>query len=109
MTAHSKPNGAPNAKPQVLPPKPNALERLFPVPKPIIGVIHLPALPGAPRYDGQKMSEIYAAAEVDAKTLSEGGIDGIILENASDMPFARPEHIGPSTVAALTAACLAVR
>ena len=25
------------------------------------------------------------------------------------MPFSRPEHIGPSTVAALTAACLAVR
>ena len=61
------------AKPQVLPPKPNALERLFRVRKPIIGVIHLPALPGAPRYDGQSMSEIYAAAEADAKTLSKEG------------------------------------
>jgi membrane complex biogenesis BtpA family protein len=77
--------------------------------KPIIGVIHLPPLPGAPRYDGQPMREIYAYAETDAKTLSQGGVDGIILENASDMPFARPEHIGPSTVSALTAACLAVR
>ncbi len=93
----------------MLPPKSNALEKLFRVRKPIIGVIHLAALPGAPRYDGQTMSEIYAAAEADAKTLSEGGVDGIILENASDMPFSRPEHIGPSTVAALTAACLAVR
>jgi membrane complex biogenesis BtpA family protein len=109
MTALSEPDGVPNAKPQVLPPKANALERLFRVRKPIIGVIHLPALPGAPRYDGQPMREIYAAAEADAKTLSEGGVDGIILENASDMPFSRPEHIGPSTVAALTAACLAVR
>src|ERR1700721_4160897 len=98
-----------NAKPQVLPPKSNALERLFRVRKPIIGVIHLAPLPGAPRYEGQPMREIYAAAEADAKTLSEGGVDGIILENASDMPFSRPEHIGPSTVAALTAACLAVR
>ncbi len=97
------------AKPQVLPPKQNALETLFPVRKPIIGVIHLQALPGAPRYNGQKMSEIYAAAVTDAGTLSEGGVDGIILENASDMPFSRPEHIGPETVAALTAACLAVR
>jgi uncharacterized protein len=109
MTAQSKPSGAPNAKPQVLPPKSNALDRLFRVRKPIIGVIHLASLPGAPRYDGQPMREIYAAAEADAKTLSEGGVDGIILENASDMPFSRPEHIGPSTVAALTAACLAVR
>ena len=97
------------AKPQVLPPKPNALEALFPVRKPIIGVIHLQALPGAPRYAGQPVSEIYAAAVTDARTLSEGGVDGIILENASDMPFSRPEHIGPETVAALAAACLAVR
>ena len=38
-----------------------------------------------------------------------GGIDGIIVENASDMPFARPEDIGPETVSALTAACVEVR
>lgn len=97
------------AKPQVLPPKQNALEALFPVRKPIIGVIHLQALPGAPRYGGQPVKEIYAAAVRDARTLSEGGIDGIILENASDLPFARPENIGPETVAALTAACIEVR
>lgn len=97
------------AKPQVLPPKQNALDALFPVSKPIIGVIHLQALPGAPRYAGQQVREIYAAAVRDARTLAEGGIDGIILENASDMPFARPEDIGPETVAALTAACLEVR
>ena len=55
MNAISEPTGLPNAKPQVLPPKSNALERLFRVRKPIIGVIHRPALPGAPRYDGQPM------------------------------------------------------
>jgi membrane complex biogenesis BtpA family protein len=75
----------------------------------VIGVIHLAALPGAPRYDGAAMSEIYAAAARDARTLADGGVDGIIVENASDMPFARPEDIGPETVAALTAACLEVR
>jgi len=93
----------------VLPPKPDALSALFPVSKPIIGVIHLQPLPGAPRYDGQPVRDIYATAVADARALSEGGVDGIILENASDMPFARPEHIGPETVAALTAACLEVR
>lgn len=96
-------------KPQVLPPKPNALEALFPVRKPVIGVIHLPPLPGAPRYAGEPVKDIYAAALRDARTLAEGGIDGIILENASDMPFPRPDDIGPETVAALTAACLEVR
>src|SRR4051812_29775453 len=79
------------AKPQVLPPKPNTLEVLFPIKKPIIGVIHLQPLPGAPRYGGQPVKEIYAAALADARTLSQGGVDGIILENGSDMPFARPE------------------
>ena len=62
-------------KPQVLPPKPNALAALFPVQKPIIGVIHLLPLPGAPRYAGQPVREVYAAAVRDAKTLSEGGVD----------------------------------
>jgi membrane complex biogenesis BtpA family protein len=93
----------------VLPPKPNALEALFDVKKPIIGVIHLRALPGAPRYRGEPVREIYAAAVRDAKTLAGGGIDGIIVENASDLPFSRPEDIGHETVAALTAACIEVR
>jgi membrane complex biogenesis BtpA family protein len=96
-------------KPEVMPPKPDALANLFPVKKPIIGVIHLPPLPGAPRYAGSAMRDIYAAAAADARTLAAGGIDGIMIENAGDMPFARPEDIGPETVAALTAACLEVR
>jgi membrane complex biogenesis BtpA family protein len=95
--------------PKVLPSKPDALRAIFPRSKPIIGVIHLRSLPGAPRYDGEPVSEIYAAGVRDARTLAEGGIDGIIVENASDMPFARPEHIGPETVAALSAACMEVR
>lgn len=86
-------------------PRPSALAELFSVPKPIIGVVHLRPLPGAPRYDGGPVKEIYRAAVTDALTLANGGVDGIIVENASDMPFARPEDIGPETVAALTAAC----
>jgi uncharacterized protein len=97
------------AAPRVLPPKPNALKELFPKTKPVIGVIHLKPLPGAPRYDGTAVREIYDAAVADARTLAAGGIDGIIVENASDLPFSRPDDIGPETVAGLTAACLAVR
>jgi membrane complex biogenesis BtpA family protein len=94
---------------EVLPPKPHALRELFPVAKPVIGVVHLAALPGAPRYDGTPVSEIYAAGARDARTLAQGGVDGIIVENAGDMPFSRPEDIGPETVAALTAACVEIR
>ena len=93
----------------LLPQKPDPLEAIFDHPKPIIGMIHLAPLPGAPRYDGQPVEEIYAAGVSDALTMSEAGIDGIIVENAFDLPFARPEAIGPETVAALTAACLRVR
>ena len=93
----------------LLPRKPDPLKTIFHRPKPIIGMIHLAPLPGAPRYDGQPVEEIYAAGVTDALTMSEAGIDGIIVENAFDLPFARPEAIGPETVAALTAACLRVR
>ena len=95
--------------PQVMPPKPNALDEIFDQPKPVIGVIHLRPLPGAPRYDGTPVREICAAAVADARILTEGGVDGIMIENAGDMPFSRPEDIGHETVAGLTAACLEVR
>ena len=94
---------------QLLPKKPDALTGIFDQPKPIIGVIHLPPLPGAPRYDGQPTEDIYQAGVTDALAMSQAGIDGIIVENAFDLPFARPEAIGHETVAALTAACVRVR
>lgn len=95
--------------PQVLPQKTSALNTIFSVDKPVIGVIHLKALPGAPRYEGGSVREVYEAAAADARTLAAGGIDGIIVENASDLPFCRPDDIGPETVAGLTAACLEVQ
>lgn len=97
------------APPQVRPHKPDALYEIFPNAKPIIGVIHLAALPGSPDYDGSSVETVYETAKVDAESLANGGVDGICVENASDMPFSRPEDIGPETVAALTAACRAVQ
>jgi membrane complex biogenesis BtpA family protein len=82
---------------------------LFPVAKPVIGVVHLRPLPGAPRYGGEDVREIYTTAVRDAEALAGGGVDGIIVENAGDLPFARPDDIGPETVAALTAACQEIR
>lgn len=76
---------------------------------PVIGVVHLPPLPGAPAHDGMSMREICAAAVRDARALADGGIDGIMIENASDHPFLRPDDIGPETVSGMTAASLAVR
>lgn len=94
--------------PQVRPIKQSSLVEIYPTVKPVIGVIHLHALPGAPDYQGDALEEVYEAARRDAAALASGGVDGLCVENASDMPFSRPEDIGPETVAALTAACLAV-
>lgn len=92
----------------VMPPKESAL-LAFGVKRPIMGVVHLRPLPGAPSYAGEDVREIYAAGVMDARTLVSGGIDGVIVENAGDQPFSRPEDIGPETVAALTAACIEIR
>ncbi len=73
----------------------------------LIGVIHLRALPGSPRYDGE-MSPIAASCGRDAEALAEAGFDGIIVENYGDPPF-EPGSVPPSTIAALTRCALAAR
>lgn len=87
---------------------PNALQRIFGITKPIIGTIHLLPLPGAPAYDGQDMTEIIERAIADATAYARGGVDGVIVENEGDIPFLKPDSIGPETVAALTTATAAV-
>lgn len=91
-----------------MPPKKSAL-LVFGVERPVMGVVHLRPLPGAPSYSGEDVREIYAAGVKDALTLVSGGIDAVIVENAGDQPFLRPDDIGPETVAALTGACMEIR
>ena len=67
--------------------------------KPIIGMIHLKPLPGAPGYGGS-LQEIVDAALADARALDEGGIDAMMLENYGDVPF-RKEKVEPHTIAAM--------
>ncbi|MCK4271204.1 hypothetical protein KAX22_01050, partial [bacterium] len=58
---------------------------LFPAEKPLIGVVHLLPLPGSPRYGGS-MEEIVDRACRDARVYTQGGLDGLILENYGDLP-----------------------
>lgn len=88
--------------------RPNALQELFGVSKPIIGTIHLPPLPGSPRYAGEPMREIYAKAVEDARRYAEGGVDGLIVENEGDTPFLKPADIGPETAAFMAVVTAAV-
>ncbi|MFX0163450.1 MAG: BtpA/SgcQ family protein, partial [Candidatus Hodarchaeota archaeon] len=76
---------------------------LFQTEKPVIGVIHLPPLPGAPR-NLEKIEKILERALEDAKKLEEGGINGIIVENYGDVPY-YPESVPPETITSMTVIC----
>ena len=80
-------------------------KRIFKTTKPVIGMVHLKPLPGAPGYDSSgRMKKILEAAYVDADRLVSGGIDAIQVENQWDRPFLKPQDIGPETVAAVAVA-----
>lgn len=81
----------------------NAVGEIFGRGKALIGMIHVPPLPGAPRYRGAGMAAVLDACLYDAEALVTGGLHGLIVENHGDIPFRKPAAIGPET-----AACLAV-
>jgi membrane complex biogenesis BtpA family protein len=77
----------------------NALVDLFGRDKPILGVVHLAPLPGAPRYDGADVEAIYQRGLDDARAYLSGGCNAVIVENHGDIPFAKPDDIGHETSA----------
>ena len=76
-------------------------------PCPVIGMLHAPALPGAPGYDGQP-GGLQASLLRDASALADGGVNGLLLENFGDTPFF-PAQVPPITVAHMTALAVAIR
>ena len=74
---------------------------LFGRSKPVIGVIHVGALPGTPR-SSQSVAEIVASAGNEARMYREAGVDGVIIENMHDVPYLKGA-VGPEIVAAMTA------
>jgi len=67
--------------------------------KAVIGMVHLAALPGSPRWAGS-MDRVVDAALEDARTLAEGGADALLVENHGDMPFTAG-RVDAATVAAM--------
>jgi membrane complex biogenesis BtpA family protein len=84
-----------------LDPQITQMTSLFSRDKPVVGVIHVGALPGTPR-SSQTVAELVASARGEAKIYRESGVDGIIIENMHDVPYLRGE-VGPEIVAAMTA------
>lgn len=81
--------------------------RAFGTGKPAIGVVHLPALPGAPR-NRLSVDRIVDRAVEDARLYLTHGMSGLIVENFGDVPFV-PGSVAPSVVAAMTRVASAVR
>lgn len=83
------------------------LEETFGTRNPIIGVIHLLPLPGSARFDGQ-LDMTISRAEQEAAALASGGVNGIIIENFFDVPFAK-NRVDTATACAMTLAASRVK
>ncbi|MCB9548403.1 MAG: BtpA/SgcQ family protein [Myxococcales bacterium] len=74
---------------------------------PLVGMVHLAALPGAPGFGGDLEAVERQAAE-EAATIAAAGFDAVMVENFGDVPFYK-DRLPAVTVAALTRCALAVR
>jgi uncharacterized protein len=72
----------------------------------VIGVIHLPPLPGSPR-PGPDRQALLDRALFDAEALAQGGAAGCVIENLGDAPFAR-DRVDPHVVAHMAVVASAV-
>jgi membrane complex biogenesis BtpA family protein len=79
----------------------------FSVIKPVIGMIHVGALPGTPAHT-RSVAEITAEACREARLYREAGIDALVIENMHDVPYLRG-RVGPEIVAAMAVIGRAVR
>ncbi|MBM4251088.1 MAG: BtpA/SgcQ family protein [Deltaproteobacteria bacterium] len=75
--------------------------------KPIVGMIHLGALPGSPRAHSV-FDQIVGRAIEDAETLATGGCHALMMENFGDVPFL-PGRVSATVVAAMTKVAVEVK
>jgi membrane complex biogenesis BtpA family protein len=63
-------------------------------------MVHLGALPGSPRFDGD-LDAVVDRALADARTIEAAGFDAVMIENFGDAPFFA-DDVPAVTVAAMT-------
>jgi uncharacterized protein len=77
-------------------------KEIFSIEKPLIGMVHLPPLPGRNQYDVSRgMKHILTHTQRDLQALQENGIDGILFCNEGDLPYTL--KVGSAQVAAMAA------
>jgi membrane complex biogenesis BtpA family protein len=78
----------------------DALSQILGVPKPVIAMLHLPALPGRPLHD--RVAGVEAAVEAvasDLEALQAAGVDSVLFCNEGDLPYQL--RVGPEITAAV--------
>jgi membrane complex biogenesis BtpA family protein len=84
------------------------LHDLFGVDKPIIAMVHLPALPGRPRHDrASGLGPCVEAVAADLRALQAAGVDGLLFCNEADLPYQL--SVGPEVAAAMASVIGQVR
>ena len=63
-------------------------QKIFGNKKAVIGMIHLQALPGTPKYAGN-INQIVQKALDEARTYQQAGIDALMIENMHDVPYTK--------------------
>ena len=77
------------------------MKDVFGTDKPVIGVLHLHALPTDPKFDpATGVQGVLEAARADLKAYQDGGIDGVLFCNEFSIPYT-------SDVKTVTIACMA--
>ena len=90
-----------------MPCDPTQVAEFLGVPKALVGMIHVAALPGSP-FAGRPMRDIVAQAVDEARLLASFGFDAVMIENMHDRPYLR-QAVGPEVVSAMTVVAAAVR
>ncbi len=83
------------------------LREIWPARRPIVGMVHLLPLPGAPEWDGS-LERVRDRALADAHALVDAGCNGLLVENFGDATFF-PDRVPPETVAAMAVIAAGIR
>jgi membrane complex biogenesis BtpA family protein len=76
--------------------------------KAVIGMVHIPALPGTPLYDERGgMNKLIDSAGADLLALQAGGIDAVMFGNENDRPYSLKAP--PASIAAMSAVIAALK
>jgi membrane complex biogenesis BtpA family protein len=80
----------------------HVLERTFGVRKPLIAMLHLPALPGRPQHDrAAGIGRLVDVVGRDLARLQGAGVDGVLFCNEADLPYQLA--VGPEVSAGMAA------